>query len=72
MKDPLLLIGKVASCFMNRPLPYVPHQITVNKNVLSVLLNKTFPSSVSESSRSSQCSMTGVTKVVVCVILSGG
>ena len=39
------------SCFRSRfsfslcgPLPYVQCHITVNKNVLSVSLNKTFPS----------------------------
>ena len=30
--------------FLNGPLPYVRRQITVNKNVLSASLNKTFPS----------------------------
>ena len=32
------------SPFMNGPLPYVRRHITVLKNVLSVSLNKTFPS----------------------------
>ena len=53
IKEPLLLIGKsnpyvvvVASlsCYLNDPLPYVWCHITVNKNVLSASLNKTFPS----------------------------
>ena len=32
------------SCYLNGPLPYVQLHITVNKNVLSASLNKTFPS----------------------------
>ena len=32
------------SRYLNGPLPYVLLHITVNKNVLSALLNKTFPS----------------------------
>ena len=32
------------SRYVNGPLPYVRRHITVNKNVLSVSLNKTFPS----------------------------
>ena len=49
IKDPLLLIGKSSPCsgssgYLNGPLPYVWHNITVNKNLLSASLNKTFPS----------------------------
>ena len=32
------------SCYLNGPLPYIRRHITVNKNVLSTLLIKTFPS----------------------------
>ena len=52
IKEPLLLIGKSSLCDWSRfplllsgPLSYVRYHITVNKNVLSALLNKTFPSS---------------------------
>ena len=31
------------SRYLNGPLPYVRRYITVNKNVLNVSLNKTFP-----------------------------
>ena len=53
IKEPLLLIGKSSpfsadssflSRYLNGPLPYVRRHITVNKNVLIVSLNKTFPS----------------------------
>ena len=51
MKEPLLLFGKSSPCgtgflsrYLNGPLPYVRRHITVNKNVLSASLNKTFPS----------------------------
>ena len=30
--------------YLNGPFPYVQYHINVNKNVLSALLNKTFPS----------------------------
>ena len=32
------------AAYLNGPLPYVQRHITVNKNVLSASLNKTFPS----------------------------
>ena len=53
IKEPLLLIGKSNPCggsgfplsrYLNGPLPYIRRHITVNKNVLSVSLNKMFPS----------------------------
>ena len=49
IKETLLLIRKSSSCgflsrYLNGPLPYVWRHITVNKNVLSAPLNKTFPS----------------------------
>ena len=33
----------VSSCYLNGPLPYAQSQITIDKNVLSASLNKTFP-----------------------------
>ena len=52
IKEPLMLIGKSSPCggsgflyrYLNGPFPYVCSHITVNKNVLSASLNKTFPS----------------------------
>ena len=52
IKEPLLLIGKGSPCSgssgfplsLSGTMPYVEHHITVNKNVLSASLNKTFPS----------------------------
>ena len=52
IKEPLLLIGKSSLCggkgflshYLSGPLPYAKRHITVNKNVLSASLNKTFPS----------------------------
>ena len=38
---------RVSSPYLSGSLPYVWHHITVNKNVLSVSLNKTFPSNYS-------------------------
>ena len=79
------------SCYWNGPLPYVRCHITVNKNVMSVLLNKTFPSFPFytylwslpkivlfktffdvKKTPPKHIAMTGVTKAVVCVILSVG
>ena len=83
-KEPLLLIEKSSPCKGGGgfPLSLSKWSFTIRKyNVLSALLNKTFPSFLplpsSERkvahgaiSRSSQCSTTGVTKAVVCSILS--
>ena len=52
IKEPLLLIRKSSSCsgssrfplLLSDSLLYVRCHITVNKNVLSMLLNKTYPS----------------------------
>ena len=54
IKEPMLLIEKSSPCgsrsflfrYLSGPLPYVRRHITVNKNVLSALLNKPFPSFV--------------------------
>ena len=54
IKEPLVLVGKCIPCgsrgflsrYVNGPLPYVRRHITVNKNVMSASLNKTFPSFV--------------------------
>ena len=40
----------LVSRYLSGPLPYVWRYITVNKNVLSALLNKTFPSFLNYSS----------------------
>ena len=61
-------VGGFFSRYLSGPLPYVQRYITVLKCVECVV-NKTYPY---ESSRSSQCSTTGVTKAVVCVILYVG
>ena len=59
IKEPLLLIRKSSLCsgstgfplllcqYLNGPLPYVRRHITINKNVLSESLNKTFTSFLS-------------------------
>ena len=54
LKETLLLIRKSSlvvvvdflSHYLNVPLPYVQRHITINKNVLSVSLNKTLLSSI--------------------------
>ena len=60
IKEPLLLIGKSSPCsggsrflshYLNGTLPYVRCHITINKNVLSASLSKTFPSFVACLSR---------------------
>ena len=76
LKEPLLVIGKSSLCsgvsVLYGPLPYVQCHIIVNKNVLNVSLNKTFPSFHYIISLSGQCSTTGVTEAVVCTIMSVG
>ena len=40
----ILVAAGFLSRYLNGPLPYVLHSITINKNELSTSLNKTFPS----------------------------